>query len=988
MPKAAQIVHQKYRREIERRRGWYAVARWLVVGGLVLGLGFCVVLALGITAVSAFYASLTADLPDPTQLPSTVLHTAVSDTPPTRIYALTADQTPVLLYEIPPLSASTWLPLEEIPPHIRNAIIAAEDPTFWERPFPDIITLLNNLLQLNKDTLPLQNTLIGKTIQQTRHPQTPLQLILLSHRAASLYTKEEILAWRLNTAYFGNLAFGIEAAAQTYFQKPTAEITLPEAAFLAALLTRPDLNPVDQPELVKARQEQILDIMADKAFITTDQLTLARFTPIHVADNLATRSEVIAPHFVRYVQQELERRFGPEVILTGGLQVFTTLDLSLQQQAECIARAHIARLSGRVGTDLPADERENCVALAELPLPKTAVTNMNHHATNAAIIALDPATSTILAMVGSLNYRDPAIQGHINMAINSQRQPGTALNPILYLTALSQGYTPATMILDIPNAFGTTLPFIPRNADNQFHGPMRLRHALGNGYEAPAVQIMGWVGPEKVVRTAHSLGITTLTDPQSNDSLTLPLGGGAVSLLDLTYAYAVMDNMGVMTGAPLPQTEASTSIRPLNPVAIQRVETADGQLLYAYEQPAQREILTPQLAYLINDMLSDRQARCAALGCPNILELPDNRPTAVYAGQTNDGRDLWTIGYTPQLVIGVWVGNSDNTPTNDLRGIDGAAPIWHALMTWRLQNEPLVIWPRPDGIVEMAVCDPSGLLPTPYCPTVPELFIQGTQPTVPDTMYQAFAINRETGRLATVYTPPELVEERVYRVLPPQAMAWAEEQGWEMPPTVYDTITGIPAVGEEVAILSPKPFAFVNGRLPITGTAQADDFAYYRLAYFQGLTPANLQVIADNVTEPKENGLLGVWETGELNGLYTLLLTMVHEDGRFTEVSLPLTIDNTPPSVEIITPSADQQIPASTGYITIRAQAQDDIQIARVEFYADDAPVPFATSRTPPFSREWRIRDSACHKFHVVAVDLAGNRTSSSAVSVCITNTP
>ena len=147
-------------------------------------------------------------------------------------------------------------------------------------------------------------------------------------------------------------------------------------------------------------------------------------------------------------------------------------------------------------------------------------------------------------------------------------------------------------------------------------------------------------------------------------------------------------------------------------------------------------------------------------------------------------------------------------------------------------------------------------------------------------------------------------------------------------------------------------------------------------------------MIADNVTEPKENGLLGVWETGELNGLYTLLLTMVHEDGRFTEVSLPLTIDNTPPSVEIITPSPNQQIPASTGYMTIRAQAQDDIQIARVEFYADDAPVPFATSRTPPFSREWRIRDSACHKFHVVAVDLAGNRTSSSAVSVCITNTP
>ncbi|MCP4422759.1 MAG: hypothetical protein GY805_39625, partial [Chloroflexi bacterium] len=436
---------------------------------------------------------------------------------------------------------------------------------------------------------------------------------------------------------------------------------------------------------------------------------------------------------------------------------------------------------------------------------------------------------------------------------------------------------------------------------------------------------------------------------------------------------------------PRPTDQTQPGYRTLDPVAILRVEDRDGNVLYEYDQPQQREILTPQLAYIMNDMLSDRSTRCAAFGCPNLLELPDNRPAAAKIGTTNDFRDGWTVGYTPQLVTGVWVGNSDNSPMQNVSGSTGAAPIWHALMSWALRDEPLDNWLRPSGIVQQPVCNLSGLLPTSSCPTISEIFIDGTQPTIFDNMYQEFAINRETGRLATIYTPPELVDRELFVIYPEAAADWVRDNKIPQPPDEYDTINAPDQQNNNIRITSPIPFAYVQGQLLITGTVRSDNFSFYRLAYFAGLTPNNLQTLADNVTEPRENEELVLWDVSELEGLYTLLLTVVREDGGFEEYSVQVTVDNRPPTVELLSPLPNQQIFTDEEWVTVQARAEDDLLLDRVEFYVDGAERPFAVSTTPPFTQRWAISGPGCNNFQVIAVDAAGNESGGeTAVSVCL----
>lgn len=543
------------------------------------------------------------------------------------------------------------------------------------------------------------------------------------------------------------------------------------------------------------------------------------------------------------------------------------------------------------------------------------------------------------------------------------------------------------MVLDVETDFGSEhdgQAYVPQNYDREFHGPMRLRQALANSYNVPAVEVMSWVGVDKVIRTAHSLGITSLDEGPDNYGLSLTLGGGEVNLLDMAYAFGVIDNMGVMIGQKVPEANQRLGFRTLDPVSVLRVEDKDGNLLYEYDQPLRREILTPQLAFLMNDMLSDQLSRCAGFGCPNDLELPDNRPAAVKTGTTNDFRDAWTIGYTPQLVTGVWVGNTDNSPMENLPGSRGAAPIWKAFMSWALHEQPIETWPRPGGISQLTVCDTSGLLATSLCPSTTEYFIEGTEPTVFDNVYQEFHVNRETGRLATVDTPPELVESKIYLVYPERAADWVRENDIEQPPTEYDTISTPNGTGLNSAITYPLPFQFVKGEVEVSGNVSGDDFDYYRLAYFEGLSPADLQMISDQVSEPKDNEVLGSWDVSDLDGLYTLLLTVVHKDGSFNEVSVPVTVDNTPPSARIVFPLEGQNIFTDEEWVIVQAQVDDDVSIDRVEFYADGSGVPFAIATVPPFTEKWTIVGSGCHSFHVLAIDAASNETESSPITVCL----
>jgi hypothetical protein len=322
----------------------------------------------------------------------------------------------------------------------------------------------------------------------------------------------------------------------------------------------------------------------------------------------------------------------------------------------------------------------------------------------------------------------------------------------------------------------------------------------------------------------------------------------------------------------------------------------------------------------------------------------------------------------------------------NLPGSKGAAPVWQAFMNWALEDHAPEAWPQPTGISEMTVCDTSGLLPTPFCPTTEEYFISGTEPTIYDNVYQEFKINRETGRLATVNTPPELIDSKIYLVYPEKAADWVRESDIDQPPSEYDTIDTPGGFSGAAAITSPKSFDFISGLVEIKGNAGGDNFQYYRLANFEGLTPTQLETIVDQVSVTRKNETLAVWDTSELNGLYTLLLTVVRRDGSFDEVTLPVTVDNNPPTAGIVFPIDDQIVFSEDEWIIIQAQVDDDISISSVDFFADGAEVPFAISTVPPFTEKWVIVGEGCHLFRVVAHDAAGNSTESSPVKACVVN--
>jgi membrane carboxypeptidase/penicillin-binding protein len=1011
MPRTTRIIRRQHLQEKRKHQGLKTFFKVVVIVFLVLLVTSTLFTLVGLVGVAAAYDEFTRQLPDYGEVERLGQDTE-STFETTKIYAWGDDpdgdgyRELVLINEvIDPLGGDRqWLTLEEMPRSLIDATIAIEDRTFWTnqgfdlqgigRAFYEYVWLGGQIQggssitqQLVKNTLiEEERRIVGERISIDDY-RRKVEELLLAQRLSQVYTKEQILEWYLNTNFYGNLAYGVEAAARVYFDKTAAELTLAEAAMLASIPQSPALNPIDNFDEAKARQELVLTSMLREDLISREAWLAAKTEPIQVSPGIEERFDIIAPHFAQYVRKQLEQTYGPEMVLRGGLRVYTTLDLILQRQAECVARVQVARLSGEIGDTLPADELAKCPALEYLMPLRESDQGVDHKVNNAAVVALDPRTGEIRAMVGSLDYWDESINGSFNVAVDGLRQPGSSFKPFTYLTALSQGYTAATMVLDVETDFGTNFDgtaYVPQNYDREFHGPMRVREALANSFNVPAVEVMSWVGVDKVIRTAHSLGITSLDKGPNAYGLPLTLGGGEVKLLDMAYAFSVMNNMGVMIGQTVAESERRLGFRTLDPVSIIRVEDNDGQIIYEYDQPQRREILTPQLAFLMNDILSDRNSRCLGFGCPNALELPDNRPAAVKTGTTDDFRDAWTVGYTPQLVTGVWVGNTDNTPMEEVPGSKGAAPIWRAFMSWAMEGEPIELWSRPPGISQMAVCDISGLLPTSQCPTVNEYFIEGTEPSVYDNMYQEFRINRETGRLVTLSTPPELVESKVFVVYPERAADWVRENEIEQPPQDYDTINTETDNTGNAAILSLQPFQYVTDQVEIIGNAKGDGVAFYRLSYFPGLTPINLQAITEEVRGIKDNEILGIWDVSNLDGLYTVLLTVVKDDGTFEEVSVPVTVDNTPPAAEILFPLPEQVIFEDDEWIIVQASVQDNISVDRVEFYVDSAGVPFALSTVPPFTEKWTVPGPGCHTFHVVAYDAAGNETTSDSVRACV----
>lgn len=683
------------------------------------------ILAAGIVIVVSAGLWLLVDLPAPADL------TAYTSAPTSKIY----DRQGRLLYEmLPPYTGlHTPVPLEAIPLPLRQATLAVEDASFYRHPGFDLRGILRALWQnlrhgevvMGGSTIPQQLARILLLSPSERTQQTlarKFREVVLAVRLTRRYTKDEILTFYLNEVYYGNMAYGVEAAAHALFGKSVRDLDLAECALLAGLPQAPALyNPLEDLAAAQARQAVVLQRMVAEGYLTPDEAALAREEPLYFA---ATPFNIRAPHFVMYVRGQLERELGRERLEAGGLRIITTLDGALNEAVRDVLRQRLQRLATCEGRP------ENCPP-------------GGYHVQNAAVVALDPQTGEILALVGSPDYFDARIAGAVNAAL-ALRQPGSSIKPLAYAAAFEQGMlTPASLLFDVRTAFPTRegLPYVPQNYDALFRGPVRAREALAASYNVPAVQVMERIGVNSLTALARRLGMTSLE--RADLGLAAVLGGGEVRLLEETAAYAAFANGGAR----------------VTPLAILRVEDAEGRVLVSNASGRGPQVLDPRVAFLITDILSDDLARAPTFGVGSVLEL--SRPAAVKTGTTTDFRDNWTVGYTPDLAVGVWVGNADGAPMVNVSGVSGAGPIWHDVMELALQGRPPQSFEPPEGLVRVEVCALSGQLPGPDCPQrVTEWFLAGTAPQTVCELHQR-------------------VGDRVVVRYPPEAQAWAREQGLE-----------------------------------------------------------------------------------------------------------------------------------------------------------------------------------------------------------------
>lgn len=604
--------------------------------------------------------------------------------------------------------------LEDVAPSVVWATVSAEDRRFWQHPGLDPIAMARATVRTGSSGASTITQQLARRLYLADDtgslPVRKVREALLALQLEANRSKAQILSLYLNDVYYGRGAYGIEAAARAYFGTSARDLDVAHAAFLAGLPQRPSAyDPEVDARPARARQAYVLGRMAEDGWITRAKADEAARQPVPLLPLAAPR---IAPHFVAHALAELAR-MRPDLVGRPGLVVETTLDAGLQREADRLARLHLERLRER-------------------------------DATNAAIVAIEPGTGRILALIGSATDGDPLRGGEIDMT-TALRQPGSALKPFLYAAAFERGLTPATPLLDIPTTFVTPRgTYTPLNYDRKFHGVVPLRTALGSSLNLPAVRTLEALGLESMLEVSHRFGLSTLSAPESY-GLALTLGGGEVRLLDLTSAYAALAAGGDLA----------------TPYAVARVRDSGGHVLYERTPTPTRRVLSAQHAYLIADILSDPDARLLGFGPTSPFDLPF--PAAAKSGTTTGFRDDWTLGFTPEIAVGVWVGNADGSPTQAVSGMEGAGPIWRDVMSAAAFGRRMT-WPaRPAGLVERAVCAPTGLLPGPDCPAqMRELFVAGTEPTRPERLY----VRGPDGRIA--YDPPA------------EARAWYLENGYRV----------------------------------------------------------------------------------------------------------------------------------------------------------------------------------------------------------------
>jgi penicillin-binding protein 1C len=623
------------------------------------------------------YFAIFRNLPSPKQL--SVIQPQVS----TKIY----DRNGNLLYKIYKDQNRTIVPLTQIPVHVRLATLAAEDAEFYSHPGFSIKGIGRALVEdIQTGSLQGGSTITQQLVKNVllspeKTVTRKIKEIVLSVEVEASYTKDQILEMYLNQISYGGTAYGIEEASAQYFGKSVNDLDLAEASYLAGLTRSPTAySPYGQnPEAGFEREREVLHLMVVNKFITQDQETVAEQEKLTFAPN---KNGIKAPHFVMYIRQLLVDKYGEDMVEKGGLEVTTSLDLPTQELAEQVVKDEVGKLKGlNVG--------------------------------NGDALVVNPQTGEILAMVGSKDYFDTESDGNVNVTLRL-RQPGSSIKVVNYAYALSHAYTPASIIDDSPITYVTpgSPPYSPVNYDGQFRGQITLRSALAQSRNIPAVKVLASYGVGKMVAEGKDLGITTWND-SSQYGLSLTLGGGAVTALDLSKVYATLANSGA---------------RP-DMMPILQVKDYKGKVLEK-NSPNTTQVLDPRVAFTLTDILKDNASRAPEFGLNSYLVIRDHPEVAVKTGTSNDLRDNWTVGYNQNFLVLAWVGNNNNAPMSRIAsGITGASPIWNKIMSGVLAKELSIDWKAPDGVSKVNICSLTGTLPCDSCPTRQEWFLDEKRPT-------------------------------------------------------------------------------------------------------------------------------------------------------------------------------------------------------------------------------------------------------------------
>lgn len=746
--------------------------------------------ATGFLLISLMFLYYGKDLPNPNKL----LDRSVPES--TKIFARDGS----LLYEVHGEIKRTLINFDQIPDNVKHATISIEDKDFYNHAGISItgiirsaiVDILSGKKAQGASTI-TQQFVKNAILTQQKSWDRKIRELILAIIIDARFSKNDILKLYLNEIPYGRNAYGIEAAAQSYFGKSAKDLSLAESAYLSAIPQAPTYyNPLGtHRQALDARKNLVLQSMKNQGYINEEQRLSASEEKVNF---ISTTNNIKAPNFVFYIQDYLTSKYGETTLEQGGLKVYTTLDPKLQD-------------------------------IAEQAVKEGAEQNTKkYNANNAALVAVDPKTGQILAMVGSKDYfgesqpkgcipgKNCNFEPNFNVAISDSRQPGSSFKPYVYVTAFKKesGYSPASLLVDVVTDFGLygDKNYVPHNYSGEENGPVSMRKALAGSLNIPAVKTLDLIGVNNAVQTAHDLGITSSL---SNCGLSLVLGGCSVKLIDHVSAYSVFANSGIKN----------------EKTAILKVVDQSGKTLEEYS-PHPTQVLDPQAVYELTSIMTDNDARSYIFGSNSPLILSD-RTVAAKTGTTNDWTDGWTIGFTPSLAAGVWAGNNCGNKCPMKKGADGvlvAAPIWHNFMQKALKGTPAEDFPVPDGIQKIKVDEISGKLPTNQTPSVKEeVFASYSVPSKYDDVHIQIPFDSQTQEPANQLTPPDRITYKTYNVLHSErpndpnwenpVIAWATAHGYTYPPNSTTYIPQINGNGPSVSIIQPNDGDAINS-LPTT----------------------------------------------------------------------------------------------------------------------------------------------------------------------------